>query len=101
MGPPAVTPEKFILAVDVGNSRIKFGVFPCAPTVAKARILPECVASLRVPASRDVDWKNVTAHFEEWGLRVTSAVVAGANPAGVDRILSGWPAGAWRAPFPV
>lgn len=93
-------PEQLILAVDVGNSRIKFGMFRRAPKTS-VRTFPECVAALTVSVAGHVDWAMVTAHFEEWEPLVTTAVVAGANPAGAERVLTGWPNGVWTLPVPV
>jgi type III pantothenate kinase len=83
--------ENLIIAVDVGNSRVKFGVFERGQN-SEAKALPACLASIAVAATEQIDWASVTSHLEEWVPHITTAVIAGANPTGVDRLLSRWPA---------
>jgi type III pantothenate kinase len=83
--------ENLTLAVDVGNSRIKFGVFERAQN-SQEHSLPSCLASIAVAAAEQIDWTSVTPHVEEWVPHITTAVIAGANPAGVKRLASSWPA---------
>lgn len=92
--------DRPILAIDVGNSRIKFGVCERASAPGAAAVLPSCVDLLVLPASEEIDWGRVTAHFEESGA-FRAAIVAGANPNGVAMILSGWPGGGWPAPVAI
>src|SRR4029077_19917865 len=94
-------PEKLILAIDVGNTRIKFGVFECADFRESTPALPKCIASLAVSVADEFDWRKVTAHFDEWSANLAQASVAGANPSGVGMILSGWPDKIWPAPVVV
>jgi type III pantothenate kinase len=93
--------EKLSLAIDVGNTRIKFGVFARAESPARESILPMCIASMAVPATEELDWGRITVHFEEWNASLAQALVAGANPAGVESIISGWPGGIWPTPVAV
>jgi type III pantothenate kinase len=90
-------PDNLALAIDVGNSRIKFGVFE-RDQASEARALPPCLASMAIAAAEQVDWASVTAHFKEWTPLITTTVIAGANPAGVERLLSAWPAAFPAAP---
>jgi type III pantothenate kinase len=83
--------ENLVIAVDAGNSRIKFGVFERGQN-SEGQALPACLASSAVAAAEQIDWASVTAHLEEWVSHITLAVIAGANPAGVERLLSSWPA---------
>jgi type III pantothenate kinase len=93
--------EQLTLAIDVGNTRVKFGVFERADSKGSKAILPECVATMAVPVAEELDWPKITAHFGEWGADLAQAVIAGANPAGVEEIISGWPGGIWPAPVAV
>ena len=88
----------FTLAVDVGNSRIKFGVFefPAAASVKCA--LPTCAGSLAIHVHEEVDWGVVTAHFAKWMSRITRAAVAAVNPTGMKKILAGWNHSGWPEP---
>ena len=93
-------PEKELtLAVDVGNSRIKFGVFERPEAAPVKCALPNSASSLAVTVHQEVDWGVVTAHFAKWTSRITKAVVAGVNPAGMKRILAGWNQSGWPAPI--
>lgn len=87
-----------ILAIDVGNSRIKFGVFQRAPGDESRHALPVCMASTAVPAHEPVDWKEIVTLVDRAAGGIGAAIVAGANPAGEQRILSTWPDRDWPQP---
>src|SRR5262245_62345231 len=91
-------PQQLTLAIDVGNTRVKFGVFERGAGADSTPALPACVASLAVPLGDGLNWAIVTAHFQQWMANVSNSVVAGANPRGVELVVSGWPGGAWPAP---
>ena len=77
------------LAIDVGNSRIKLGLFAISPPPARGA-LPTCLQRIVVPASEDVPWNTLL----EWKAACPSwrpAVMAGSNPHGVERLLAEWP----------
>src|SRR5262245_4415278 len=98
MKPSAKTSKALTIAVDVGNSRIKFGVFERA---ADDRALPGSLASLALPLSAELDWRKLASHFNDWAPLVTRAVIAGANPGFVERVLSGWPPAVWKQPIAI
>lgn len=87
--------NEITIAVDIGNSRIKFGVFEAAPANDS---LPRCAGSLAVSVHQEVDWNLVAAHFAQWIPRITRAVVADVNPAGMKRLLAEWSKTKWPAP---
>ncbi len=92
-------PDRLSLAVDVGNSRIKFGVFEWAlPNQGRPR-LPECCASQAVSIAEKFDWEGILAHFEKWSPALQTAAIAGANPRAMEMILSSWPGAVWPLPF--
>src|SRR5262245_65809518 len=91
-------PQQLTLAIDVGNTRVKFGVFERGAGADSTPALPACVASLAVPLGDGLNWAIVTAHFQQWMANVSNSVIAGANPRGVEKVVSGWPGGAWPAP---
>jgi type III pantothenate kinase len=93
--------EQLILAIDVGNTRAKFGAFKRADSMASQTMLPECIASIAVAVAGELDWGKVTAQFKERNAKHDRAVVAGANPAGVDAVISCWPGGFGPAPVAV
>src|SRR5437868_4322052 len=69
-------PENLIVAVDVGNSRVKFGVLECGQ-YSQESALPACLASIAVAAAEQIDWVSVRAHLDEWVPHITTAVIAG------------------------
>jgi len=76
------------LAVDVGNTRAKFGVFEVGSATR-----PQVIASsaVQLHATNDVssairEWLNAVGVDE-----ITSSIVAGSNPPARDRLLESWP----------
>ena len=82
------------LAVDVGNSRVKFGLFsdrlePC-PSHTPGHSLPECCGFHTAPLKSEFDWDSVCAgDISNSSLR---GVIVGSNQQGVDRVVNEWPA---------
>ena len=92
--------SKPLLAIDAGNSRLKFGLFipsrssfyrrsPDGMSVIKiAEALgdfPSCRRFLAVPAGQRIPWKTLASWHPE------GTVLAGSNPSGIDRVLTEWP----------
>lgn len=85
----------YILAADVGNSRIKFGVFkaitaPLATTAVPASHLPACLHAIASPVSEPVPWDRIMGILPE--SLAAGGIIAGSNPAGVEMLLTNWPA---------
>ena len=78
----------YLITVDVGNSRNKFGLFETAPPHDG---LPRCLQATATGVKDDLPW-NVVRGWQGTiaGARV-EGVVAGANPAGVQRVTDTWP----------
>ncbi|MBI3861344.1 MAG: type III pantothenate kinase [Planctomycetia bacterium] len=87
-----------ILAIDVGNSRIKFGLFAPASAKTLGSQLPECAFSLALPVHEPVVWQNVIGMTVPAGTGIANAIVAGPNPAGVDLVVLTWPDNGWPKP---
>jgi len=83
-----------ILTADVGNTRVKFGVFEAAASV-RGGALPTSLALWTAPVGGEIDWHAVTGRFEPWQARIARALVAGVNPCGIEQLLSGWPQPVW------
>ena len=84
-----------LLAIDVGNSRIKLGLFDSVPG---ERELPRCVRSSVAAADAALPWPEILA----WaGVTSAATVIAGANPRGIARVLDGWPEELRRRPVVV
>lgn len=90
--------SQFILAVDVGNSRIKFGLFARNGTGPEGQSLPECLHALAIPVAEDIPWNDIRLWKPLADGGTLSGIVAGANPAGVNKVVSGWPNDDWSIP---
>jgi type III pantothenate kinase len=88
----------FTLAVDIGNTRIKFGVFECPDSASLQRALPTSAGFLALPVHEEIDWRVITAHFAKWTPRIRRALVAEVHPAGLQRILADWKESNWPEP---
>ena len=91
MNPPAST---LLLAVDVGNSRVKFGLFDLA---SASEGLPELVESLAVAPDGEVPWSEIGGWLGKSSAGGPRGIVAGSNPAARDTVVEAWPAD-WPAP---
>jgi len=73
------------LAVDVGNSRVKFGIFNAHGDRGS---LPACSLFLTGQSNGGVDWKRLQAGLSGESFR---SVIVGSNQRGVDAVLAAWP----------
>ncbi len=88
------------LAVDVGNSRIKVGLFsvPSEPASAAfeaaseasaVKVLPACSGFHSMPLRKSVNWEDLLeGHDRATPFR---SVIVGSNQHGVDRVVAEWP----------
>ncbi len=90
--------SQLTLAIDVGNTRIKFGLFERARRDANGATLPVCVAFAAVPVGESIDWQKVSAQFDQTAASISSAVVAGPNPVAIEMLLSNWSHCGWPQP---
>lgn len=92
--------RSFLIAVDVGNSRIKFGLFDDVESRRGAAngALPECLNSTAIGLDDELPCETLAAWGNSAGGVIESAVVAGVNPPGVERVLGAWPKSGWPAP---
>ena len=87
-----------MLAIDAGNSRLKFGLFVPSQSsfyrrtgLAVSKIasaindFPSCREFLAIPAGDSVPWRTISNWCPD------GAVVAGSNPHSVEQVLKGWP----------
>ena len=81
-----------LLAVDVGNSRIKFGLFDAESSGRDQRSLPRCLQAAAVPKEGPLPWTTIRSWLKPYGGRCSlRGIVAGANPDGVENVVHGWP----------
>jgi type III pantothenate kinase len=87
-----------LLAIDVGNSRTKFGLFYIADLADKSQ-LPECRDAVAVAHGSSVPWQTL----REWGRQGEqwAAIVAGTNPPAIARLCGEWQAAPWPVPVAV
>lgn len=83
-----------LLAVDVGNSRVKFGLFDLASAAAG---LPELVESLAVAPDGPMPWKQIAGWLGGSVAGGPRGIVADSNPTARDAVIDGWP-DEWTAP---
>jgi len=87
-----------LLAIDVGNTRTKFGLFHRAD-LDNGSQLPECRAAVAVPHGTPLPWQTL----REWVTRGDSlaGIVAGTNPPAIAELCRQWQAEPWPVPFVV
>lgn len=78
-----------VIAADIGNSRLKLGVFQIG--LGSDGLEIECIESLSVSHGQDPDWSRLLAHGS--GER-PFGVIAASRPARVRQLVSEWPTAA-------
>lgn len=75
------------LAIDVGNTRVKLGLFACS-SLRKRGELPSCIERTSFLADEPIPWE-LLAQWEptNW----LPSVIAGSNPGGVEQLKANWP----------
>ncbi|MGH7202589.1 MAG: hypothetical protein ACREJB_18425, partial [Planctomycetaceae bacterium] len=81
----------FLLAVDVGNSRVKLGVFDRREDRAPGA-LPTCLHAVAVACPDPLPWSEIVVCLAG-AIEAVECVIAGANPTGIRRVLADWPTG--------
>jgi len=83
--------QPLILAIDVGNSRIKCGLLDRTVCAQPAR-LPQCRHFLAVSVEDDIPWSDISAWMDGAEMRNVVAVAAGSNPDRIQSLTKNWPA---------
>lgn len=83
--------DTFWLAIDVGNSRIKIGLFEASNRSQLIAFveLPECVGFHSISLDSSVDWDAIFEGHDR--VRSLQSVIVGSNQHGVDRVVAEWP----------
>ena len=76
------------LLVDVGNSRIKFGLFTDAKNPDG---LPKCWNSVTVNVQTESPWSHIRAWQSVEDLESVEGFIAGSNPPEISRVKETWP----------
>ncbi|MFN0196733.1 MAG: type III pantothenate kinase [Planctomycetaceae bacterium] len=87
----------WILAIDVGNSRIKVGLFADHGCDPFAQGEPRCLKQVGFPLgdywnADQLEWPELNSGDSIRG------VIAGSNPQGIDKVINGWPLSKWETP---
>lgn len=85
-----------IITIDVGNSRIKIGLFE-RPVNNDVSSLPKYLQSTAIPIDKTIHWDKLSEWTDDPS-SVNFAILGGVNPRGMDKILDGWPASGWPTP---
>lgn len=83
------------LAIDIGNSRIKFGLLSSAGAAGE---LPHLEDSFAVRHDEAIPWNHVQAWVDQAGIKSGEIVVASVNPPALDQLQSDWPTGSLPPP---
>jgi type III pantothenate kinase len=82
---------EFVMCVDVGNSRTKFGLFQQEDSLARKAGLPQCLAALPVPHGQPVSWEKLCRDFSIHRDDRVRGYLTGSNPEAVGVVRGGWP----------
>lgn len=85
-----------LLTIDVGNSRAKFGLFDGG--AGGAAPLPACDRMLAVAHGEPVPWHELESWLPASSRDASRVVAATVYPAGLERLISQWPAQGWLPP---
>ncbi len=87
------------LAIDVGNTRVKLGLFAC-PSSRPRGELPACVERTTLLSGEPLPWETLA----QWQLTATHwlpTTIAGSNPIGVEQLIADWPSSLGPQPLTV
>ncbi|RMF60443.1 MAG: type III pantothenate kinase [Calditrichaeota bacterium] len=88
-----------IITIDVGNSRIKIGLFEKNGDVVAGRKLPEFIRSMAIEVDEAIPWDVLANWTKDRRGTVKFVVLGGVNPRGRDKVLDGWPSTDWPSPI--
>jgi len=75
-----------LLAIDVGNSRIKAGLFDRPSATG----LPACHAALAMPVTESRPARRIAAWLDQQSERPEACLIGGVNPRSLAAIADGW-----------
>lgn len=77
------------LAIDVGNTRVKLGLFAC-PSSRPRGELPTCVERTTLLSGEPLP-SELLAHWQSAVTNWLPPIIAGSNPSGIQQLLAAWP----------
>jgi type III pantothenate kinase len=96
---PQVADRQLMITIDVGNSRVKLGLFETGRDLERSRQLPDYLQSMAVEVDEAIPWEELGRWKDHPPHEVSSVVLGGVNPRGRDKVLDGWPATGWPDPL--
>ncbi len=81
--------KNVLLAIDVGNSRFKYGLF-IESFDSKTNHLPLCSQKITMRIDEPLLWDDLLANVPQEKWASIRSVIAGANPVGIQRICDHW-----------
>ena len=88
----------WFLAIDAGNTRVKFGLFAVSETLLAVNQLPSCLGFWAIGVGESVPWETLAAHdTRDFAKTPTAAILTGSNPRECNRLKSEWPTN-WPQP---
>ncbi|MFM9965298.1 MAG: type III pantothenate kinase [Planctomycetaceae bacterium] len=87
------------LAIDVGNTRIKLGLF-AEPPIGSRCELPRCLERAVVMSPESLPWE-LLAQWHSAANGWQPAVIAGSNPHNIERVQADWPHSLGPVPWTV
>lgn len=91
--------SQLLIAIDVGNSRIKLGLFEKPNGVLNQ--LPAYLRSMAVDLDEEIPWVELDQWAQLFEGDIDTVVLGGVNPRGRDKVLDGWPETCWPEPVVV
>ena len=86
----------YVVAVDVGNSRIKLGLLDRAGGAGE---LPRCLRFEAIAHDADACRRMLAAFAGDAAGRPVAGIVAAVSPRGLELVLAGWQETAWDPPL--
>jgi len=87
------------LAIDVGNSRIKFVLLETDLQAEERKQLPLVVNTCSTLIEKPLPWEQIKGWFNSPLDTTCQTVVAGSNPLGIEKVVKNWPQG--KLPTPI
>jgi len=82
---------EFVMCVDVGNSRTKFGLFDREAGSPRGKSLPCCRSATAIPHGQLVNWDKLRREFEIHRDDNVRGFLTGSNPEAVGVVRGDWP----------
>lgn len=95
---PEKNAREKLITIDVGNSRIKLGLFEKNGHFEPGGALPEYIRSMAINLDETVPWDELAAWTADAPESLHSVILGGVNPRGRDKILDSWPKDTWPDP---